>query len=289
MDAQNIVDLITFYGLKIILAFVIFFAGKWIARRAVNVIKSIMTKAKVDPTLVAFTGNMLFGAAMAFVVIAVLNQVGVETTSLAAVIAAAGLAVGLALQGSLSNFAAGIMIILFRPFANGDFVNVNNVEGVVENISLFTTYLVTTDNKQVIVPNSTITDGIIINYSKKPTRRVDLVIGVGYDDDLAKTKKVLEKILSKHKEVLDKPEPQVAVSELGDSCVNFVVRPWVKTKDYWPLRFALLQEIKETLDKEGISIPYPQRDIHIINENAPAAPAKKATTTKKPSKKAAKK
>jgi len=286
MDADKIIELVTFYGMKLILAFVIFFVGKWIASKAVGIIKSIMTKAKVDPTLVSFTGNMVFGAAMAFVCIAVLNQVGVETTSLAAVIAAAGLAIGLALQGSLSNFAAGIMIILFRPFQNGDFVDVNGVEGHVEDISLFTTYLATTDNKQVIVPNSTITDGIIINYSKKPTRRVDLVIGVGYDDDLAKTKKVLEKILDNAEYVLDKPAPQVGVSELGDSSVNFVVRPWVKTKDYWALRFALLQEIKETLDKEGISIPFPQRDVHIFNEGAAVndtpkkAPAKKAASKK---------
>jgi len=243
MDADKIIELVTFYGMKLILAFVIFFVGKWIAGKAVGIIKSIMTKAKVDPTLVTFTGNMIFGAAMAFVCIAVLNQVGVETTSLAAVIAAAGLAIGLALQGSLSNL-------------------------------------------QVIVPNSTITDGIIINYSKKPTRRVDLVIGVGYDDDLAKTKKVLEKILDNAEYVLDKPAPQVGVSELGDSSVNFVVRPWVKTKDYWTVRFALLQEIKETLDKEGISIPFPQRDVHIFNEGAAVndapkkAPAKKAASKK---------
>ena len=179
MDTEKIIELVAFYGIKLIIAFAIFFVGKWVAHKVVDLIKSVMTKAKVDSTLVTFTGNMIFGAAMAFVVIAVLNQVGVETTSLAAVIAAAGLAVGLALQGSLSNFAAGIMIILFSPFKNGDFVDVNGVEGTVESISLFTTNLVTTDNKQVIVPNSTITDGIIINYSKKPKRRIDLVIGVG--------------------------------------------------------------------------------------------------------------
>lgn len=284
IDMGNITELVTFYGLKLILAFVIFFVGKWVAHRAVNIVKSLMTKAKVDATLVTFTGNMLFGAAMAFVVIAVLNQVGVETTSLAAVIAAAGLAVGLALQGSLSNFAAGIMIIMFRPFQNGDYVEVNGVEGKVESISLFTTNLATTDNKQVIVPNGSITDGVIVNYSKKPKRRIDLVIGVGYDDDLAKTQKVLADVLSKEKRVLDKPEPQIAVCELADSSVNFVVRPWVKTAEYWDVRFALLQAIKVRLDKEGISIPFPQRDVHVFNE-APAAPVKKAPAKKAASKK----
>lgn len=268
IQLDGISELVTLYGIKILVALAIFFIGKWIARKATNMVERMMDKASIDPTLTKFAGNILYGLALAFIVIAVLSQLGIETTSLAAVIAAAGLAIGLALQGSLANFAAGVLIILFRPFKNGDYIEAAGTAGTVEEISIFTTKLKTPDNKQVIVPNAQITNDNIINYSAKPTRRIDLVVGVGYDDDLKKVRKTLESILKKENRLLADPEPVIAVSELGDSSVNFVVRPWVNTEDYWAVRFDLTESIKATFDKEGISIPFPQRDVHVIDSSA---------------------
>lgn len=265
INVEMLMTYATEYGVKVLLALVIFVIGKRVAKIAVGVAKRMMARAKVDETLSIFVGNILYGLAMAFVAIAALSQLGVDTTSLAAILAAAGLAIGLALQGSLSNFASGVLIILFRPFKIGDVVTVAGVTGKVEAISIFTTELTTPDNQLVIIPNGNITSDNITNITAKPKRRIDLVIGVGYDDDLKKTKKVLTKIVSDNKLVLKSPEPQIAVSELADSSVNFVVRPWVKTEDYWVAYFDLLETIKVTLDKEGISIPYPQRDLHIVD------------------------
>lgn len=265
ISAEEIVALALPYITNFIFAIVIFFIGKFVISKAVNLAKKIMTKTKIDDALVGFAGNILYALGMAFVVIAALSKLGVETTSLAAVIAAAGLAIGLALQGSLANFAAGVLIILFRPFTVGNYIEGAGVSGTVEEISIFTTQLKTPDNKVVIVPNGQMTGGSITNYSKKPTRRVDMVVGVGYDDNLAKVKKVLEKILASEDRILKDPEFLIAVSELGDSSVNLVVRPWVNSADYWPVKFDLTEKIKTTFDEEGISIPYPQRDLHIIN------------------------
>ncbi|MEC7702594.1 MAG: mechanosensitive ion channel domain-containing protein [Pseudomonadota bacterium] len=259
---------ISLYGLKVIAAIAIFIIGKWVAKRVVNVLKKVMKKASVDETLISFAGNIFYGLGLAFVVIASLSQLGVETTSLAAVIAAAGLAIGLALQGSLSNLAAGVMIILFRPFKIGDFVEAAGAAGIVEDISIFTTKFRTPDNRQIIVPNNAVTSDNITNISAKPERRVDLVIGVGYDDDLKKVKDVLSKIVSADERVLKDKDVVIAVSELADSSVNLVVRPWVKTEDYWPVYWDLTEQIKVTFDKEGISIPYPQRDLHVIDGGA---------------------
>lgn len=271
MTSDIIMTYATTYGIKIASAIAIFFIGRWLAKLGTSFVKSMMKKANVDETLVGFTGNILYALVLVFVCTAALSQLGIETTSLAAILAAAGLAIGLALQGSLSNFAAGFMIIAFRPFKSGDFVEAGGTAGVVEEITIFTTKMRTGDNKTVIVPNGSITNGVITNYSTKPTRRVDLVIGVGYDDDLKKVKKTLTKIVEKNEFVLKDPETVIAVSELADSSVNLVVRPWVKSADYWPALFALTEEIKTTFDKEGISIPYPQRDLHIIEGNAEAA------------------
>ena len=259
---------ISLYGLKVIAAIAIFIIGKWVAKRVVNVLKKVMKKASVDETLISFAGNIFYGLGLAFVVIASLSQLGVETTSLAAVIAAAGLAIGLALQGSLSNLAAGVMIILFRPFKIGDFVEAAGAAGIVEDISIFTTKFRTPDNRQIIVPNNAVTSDNITNISAKPERRVDLVIGVGYDDDIKKVKDVLSKIVSADERVLKDKDVVIAVSELADSSVNLVVRPWVKTEDYWPVYWDLTEQIKVTFDKEGISIPYPQRDLHVIDGGA---------------------
>lgn len=267
IDSDVIIGYATEYGIKILLAVAIFVIGKRVAKFAVALAKKMMAKAEVDETLSLFVGNILYGLSMAFVAIAALSKLGVDTTSLAAILAAAGLAIGLALQGSLSNFASGVLIILFRPFKIGDVVDVSGVIGKVEDISIFTTSLVTGDNQLVIIPNGNITSGNITNITAKPTRRIDLVVGVGYDDDLKKVKKVLTKIISKNKLVLETPETTIAVSELADCSVNFIVRPWVKTADYWGVRLELIEEIKLTFDKEGISIPFPQQDVHVVSSD----------------------
>ncbi len=228
-----------------------------------------MTKQDVDVTLVKFAKNLIYTVLMAFVIIAALERVGVNTTSFAALIAAAGLAVGFALQGTLSNFAAGIMLIVFRPFKVNDFVEAGGITGVVEEIQIFTTKLRSPDNKTIIVPNGQMMSGEIINYSANETRRVDLVIGVGYNDDLKKVKSVLRELMSADSRVLSDPEPTIGLLELGDNSVNFAVRPWVKTDDYWSLFFDLQEAVKLRYDDEGISIPYPQRDLHIIGNGSP--------------------
>lgn len=268
IDTQTIVEYASLYGVKLLSALAIFIIGKWVSKKIVALVKKAMEKGKVDDTLISFGGNVIYALMLTFVVIAALSQVGIETTSMAAAIAAAGLAIGLALQGSLSNLAAGVMIILFRPFKIGDYIEAAGTSGTVEDISIFTTTLKTPDNKEVIVPNGGITSGNITNYSAKDTRRIDLVIGVGYDDDLKKVRKTLEKVLKAEKRLLAEPEPTIAVSELGDSSVNFVVRPWVNSSEYWPTRFALIEAIKTTFDKEGITIPFPQRDVHVVDEKA---------------------
>ncbi len=255
------------YGLKIMAAIVIFFAGKWVAKFLRRLIARGMERAKVDPTLSSFAENVAYTLLMIVVILAALNQLGFQTTSLIAILGAAGLAVGLALQGSLSNFAAGVLLLLFRPFKTGDFIDAGGTMGIVESIQIFTTHLRTPDNRAVIVPNAQITGGTITNFSAKDTRRMDLVVGVSYDDDLAKTKAVLQEIIEKEERLLKDPPPTVGVLELGDSSINFAVRPWVKTSDYWDVYFDLMQTIKERLDEEGITIPFPQRDVHLYSES----------------------
>lgn len=264
IDMDVILGFITVHGIKFLTALAIFFIGKWLLHRAVNLVKRMMGRAQVDPTLIGFLGNIMFGIGVALVAIAALSQMGVETTSLAAVIAAAGLAIGLALQGSLSNFAAGIMIILFRFFKAGDYIEAAGTGGTVENISIFTTELTTPDNKHVIIPNSNITTDTIINYSAKPTRRLDLVVGVAYDADLQQTQDLLRKIVEAEDRVLKDPAPKIEVLTLNDNSVDFVVRPWVKSADYWDLHFHFMKTIKMELDKAGIGIPFPQRDVHLF-------------------------
>jgi len=266
---DNTIEIVSLYGLQILAAIAIFVIGRWVAKWLVGVARRLMRNANTDEILIGFVGNVLYGLALAFVVIAALSQLGVETTSLAAIIAAAGLAIGLAFQNSLSNLAAGLMIIIFRPFKIGDYVEAGGTAGTVDEISIFTTTFHTPDNRQIIVPNNAITSGIITNVSAKPERRVDLTVGVGYDDDLSKVKKILETIVTSDKRVLTDRDITIAVSELADNSVNLVVRPWVKSEDYWGLYFDLTETIKTTFDKEGISIPYPQRDLHIVSGSAP--------------------
>jgi small conductance mechanosensitive channel len=250
------------------IAVAIFIVGRWLASLVTKMLKRTMARANVDVTLSNFLGNLVYYVLLAAVLIATINQLGVETTSLLAVLGAAGLAIGLALQGSLSNFASGVMIVGFRPYKVGDFIEAGGVSGVVEQVQIFTTIMRTGDNKKIIVPNSQIMAGEITNYSANPTRRVDLVAGCGYDDDLDKVRKVLEGIIAAEDRILPDPAPTIAVSELGDSSVNFVVRPWVNSGDYWGVYFDLTEQIKKQFDAAGIAIPYPQRDVHVYKHDA---------------------
>lgn len=256
------------WGIKIIAAIAIFVIGRLIAKLIVKAVKKIMTKANIEETLRDFLGTIIQAILTVVIVIAALEQLGVDTTSVLAVFAAAGLAIGLAFKDSLSNFAAGIMLILFKPFTNGDFVEAAGVAGIIEYIRIFNTVMRTGDNREITVPNSHIYSGIITNYSARDSRRIDLVIGIGYDDNIGKAKTLIEDIISKDERVLKDPEPTIMVLELGESSVDIAVRPWVKTGDYWGVRADLLQTIKETFDAEGISIPYPQRDLHMIQSAA---------------------
>lgn len=280
MDFQVDQETLTTYGIEygtsLMGAVLIFIIGKLIAKLLVNFLKNGLQKSKVDKTLILFIGNIVYGLAMAFVVIAALGQLGIQTASLAAILAAAGLAVGLALQGSLSNFAAGVLVILFRPFKIGDFIEAGGATGTVEDISIFTTTIKTGDNKTIITPNSAVTSGNIVNYSTKKERRVDMVFGCGYDDDIKKVKKTLEDIVKSDKRILKDPAPTIAINELADSSVNFVVRPWVKSEDYWAVFFDMHEKVKLEFDKKGLSIPYPQQDLHIQAVPAEITKLKKA-------------
>lgn len=256
-------ELLTVYGLKVIAALAIFVIGKIIAGMVKNGIAKGMTKAKSDPILISFTTNMLYAGLLAFVIIAALGQLGIQTTSFIAILGAAGLAIGLALQGSLSNFAAGVLMIIFRPFKQGDFIEGAGVSGVVEEVHIFNTIMRTGDNKTIIIPNGNLMNGNIVNYSTKPTRRLDFVFGIGYDDDIRKAKKVLEEILNSDERILKEPAITIGLLELADSSVNIAVRPWVKSGDYWPVHFDITERVKLRFDEEGISFPYPQQDVHL--------------------------
>lgn len=249
--------------INIVTAVIILVVGWWLAKLIQKLIARIMQKKNIDAMLISFTRNVVYTVLVAFVIIAALGQLGVETTSIIAVLGAAGLAVGLALQGSLSNFASGILIIFFRPFRVDDFVEVAGIAGVVEGIQFFSTQLRTGDNKAIIVPNSTITSNNITNYSAKEQRRVDLVFGISYDNDLKIAKTILKELIEQDERVLQDPAPVIAVSELGDNSVNIIVRPWVNTADYWNVYWDTLEKVKLRFDEENITIPYPQRDVHL--------------------------
>lgn len=256
------------FGINIAMAILIYIVGKIVVKIMVNVFGKLMAKSKYDDMLTNFLKSIVSALLMIFVIIAALGQLGVDTTSLAAILAAAGLAIGLSLQGSLSNFAAGVMLLVFRPFKAGDFVDAGGASGTVKSVGIFTTMMTTPDNKEVIVPNGQIYGGNIINYSAKDTRRVDMVFGIGYDDDLKKAKSILEEMVAADPRVLKEPAAQVAVSELGDSSVNFVVRPWAASSDFWGLKFDFTEAVKLRFDAEGISIPYPQMDVHVHKNDA---------------------
>lgn len=256
-------DLFIQYGVNIISALVILFIGNLIVKAVANSVAKVLQKKKMDRAVVEFIHGLVRYLLFVIVLIAALGRLGVQTASVVAVIGAAGLAVGLALQGSLSNFAAGVLIVAFRPFKSGDYVEIGGVAGSVDSIQIFQTVLTTPDNKMVVVPNGSVIGSPITNYSRHATRRIDLMIGVSYGADLQKTKELLTKICESDERVLKEPGVQVGVHTLADSSVNFVVRPWVSTAEYWNVYFDLMQAIKEGLDKEGIEIPFPQIDVHM--------------------------
>lgn len=251
------------WGINIALAIIIYVVGKMVVGMVTQLLGKLMSHAKYDGMLVDFVKSIISAILMLFVIVASLDKLGVDTTSLVAILGAAGLAIGLSLQGSLQNFAAGVMLLVFKPFKAGDFIEAGGAMGVVKSISIFNTIMTTPDNKEVIVPNGAIYGGNIINYSAKETRRVDMVVGIGYDADLLKAKKVLQELVDADERILKEPAVTIAVSELADSSVNFVVRPWVLTEDFWAVKFALTEAIKLRFDQEGITIPFPQMDVYV--------------------------
>jgi small conductance mechanosensitive channel len=253
--------------LNLVIALAIFVVGRWIAKAVSGTINRVMKRHDVDPMLVNFLGNLIYAALLAVVILAALGRLGIESTSMLAIFGAAGLAIGLALKDSLSNFAAGVMLVLFRPFKQGDLVEIGGVSGKVEEIRIFSTRLNTGDNISITIPNGNIVSDTISNYTANDERRVDMLIGVGYDDDLRKARQVMEQVCSSHEGVLQSPATNVFVMDLADSSVNFAVRPWVKTEDYWAVRSDILERCKVELEAAGCSIPYPQTDLHLHKTN----------------------
>lgn len=267
MDISKYTDLAIMYaseyGLKIIVAIAIFFIGKFIVKKIMTIMKNIMTKANVDRTLAEFLANVIYFTLLIVVILASLNTLGINTTSFLAVFGAASLAIGLALKDSLSNIGAAVLIIIFRPFNVGDYIDAAGASGTIEEINLFSTIMVTPDNKTIMIPNASVIGSNITNYSNKPTRRVSLVFGIDYNDDLKLAKETLMQIIKEDKRVLQEPAPFVAVGELADNSVNFVFRVWVKTEEYWDVHFDMLEKVKLAFDDKGISIPFPQMSIHL--------------------------
>lgn len=264
---HNIVEIVSGYAFSLVMALLVFIIGRWAVHKIVSLLGKVLRKVKgMDETLIRFLENIVYYALMIVVLLTALGKLGVETTSFLAILGAAGLAIGLALKDSLGNFASGVMIILFKPFKVGDLVTAAGVTGTITEVGIFNSIFLTGDNQKIIVPNGAITKGSITNVNANDTRRIDLVVGIGYNDDIKKAKDVLNTIIKSNEKVLLDKGTTVAVSELADYSVNFVVRAWVNTPDYWDVKFALTENIKITFDKEGISIPYPQQDVHHYNK-----------------------
>ncbi len=271
INAETIWFWVTTYSVKLAAAILILVVGRWFAGYFSDQLAKVLEYKKIEITLVKFLRNILYYALLVAVIIAALGQLGISTASFLTVVGAAGLAVGLALKDSLGNFASGVMLIFFRPFKVGDFVNAGGVSGTVKEITIFNTEMATPDNQKVIVPNGSIMGGVITNVTAHPTRRVDLVIGISYEDNIGKAKDILGQLVKGDSRILADPASAIAVAELADSSVNIVVRPWVNAQDYWAVRCDLIEKIKLEFDKAGISIPYPQRDVHLYSENKAAA------------------
>jgi small conductance mechanosensitive channel len=267
-DLNSLVPLLTEWGLKVIGAIVVLIVGRMVAGIVRASVRKGMNKAEIDATLIPFISSLIYWAVLAVVLIAVLNLFGVHTTSLVAILGAAGLAVGLALQGTLSNFAAGVMLLIFRPFKVGDFVEIGGTAGSVVSVAIFSTIMKTPDNVMITVPNSQVWGNEIKNYNGFDTRRIDLVMGISYNDDIQVAMDTIAKIVAADERVLGEPATQIAVSNLGDSSVDIVVRPWCNGSDYWPLRFDLTRRLKEGLEAAGCSIPYPQQDVYMHQVSA---------------------
>jgi small conductance mechanosensitive channel len=267
LNRADLVPMLTDWAIKIVLALVIYIVGKWIAKRVTRLLTRLLEAQDFDPTLVNFLSNLVYAILLVAVILAALDTLGLPVTSLVAVVGAAGLAIGLAMKDSLGNFAAGVMLVMFRPFKQGDFVEVAGVSGSVDEIRIFSTTLTTPDNKVIIIPNGQVASDTITNYSARDQRRVDMVFGVGYDDDLKVVREVLTRITANHPLVLDEPKTNIFVTNLGDSCVEFAVRPWVNTADYWTVWGDLLEQGKAELEAAGCNIPYPQTDVHLHHQN----------------------
>jgi len=269
----DISDLLSAYiipwAVKFVFAVAIYVVGRIVARVLLNILRKVLTKSGMDEILVNFITSIANSVLLLFVIIAAIDQLGVNTTSLIAVFGAAGLAVGLALQSSLQNFAAGVMLIIFRPFKAGDFVEAGGISGVIEHISIFSTIMRTPDNREVIVPNGAVYGGTITNYSARETRRIDMVFGISYDDDIRKAKEIIRGVIDSDGLILKDPETVIGVGELAESSVNFNVRPWVNSGDYLAVKFDLTEKIKLAFDENNISIPYPQMDVHVDRSDAP--------------------
>lgn len=267
LNRADLIPLLTDWAIKIVLALIIYVVGKWIAKRLTKLLSRLLEGQNFDPTLVSFLSNLVYAILLVAVILAALDTLGLPVTSLVAVVGAAGLAVGLAMKDSLGNFAAGVMLVMFRPFKQGDFVEVAGVSGSVNQIRIFSTTLTTPDNKLIIIPNGQVAADTITNYSANDQRRVDMVFGVGYDDDLKVVREVLTRICANHPLVLDDPETKIFVKNLGDSSVEFAVRPWVNTSDYWTVWGDLLEQGKAELEAAGCNIPYPQTDVHLHHQS----------------------
>ena len=256
-------EILIAWGLKLVAAALVLLIGNWLAKKLASFFVVVMDRHDVDITLTKFLRNIVYYAMLTAVVIAAAGQLGINTTSFLTVVGAAGLAIGLALKDSLANFSAGVMLIFFRPFKVGDVVTVAGETGAVEEITIFNTVMNTADNQRKIIPNSIVSSGTITNITANSTRRIDMVFGIGYDDDIKGAEQILLELVQKEPKVLSDPPVTVAVAELADSSVNFVVRPWVNTEDYWDVKFSLTEKIKLAFDEAGISIPYPQQDVHM--------------------------
>jgi small conductance mechanosensitive channel len=267
LNRADLVPMLTDWAIKIVLALLIYVIGKWIANRVTVFVRKLMGLRAADPTLINFLSNVVYAILLAAVILASLDTLGLPVTSLVAVVGAAGLAVALALKDSLGNFASGVMLVMFRPFIKGDFVEAAGVTGKVDEVGIFNTIMTTPDNKKIIIPNGQVAAGTITNYTAHDQRRVDMVFGVGYDDDLKVAREVLIRICKNHPKILDEPATNIFVLNLGESSVDFAVRPWANTEDYWTVWGDLLEQGKAELEAAGCNIPYPQRDVHLYSAN----------------------